>query len=50
MAKTTIKLKLPKERNPFVQHLMTKKSGAHGKSHKAERAAKKAAIRRGDYD
>lgn len=31
------KKKLPKERNPFVQHLITKKQGAHQKSKKSQR-------------
>lgn len=37
---------LPKERNPFVQHLINKRgSGAHGKSKKAERRDDKMALR-----
>jgi hypothetical protein len=31
------KQKIPKERNPFVAHLATKRSGAHGKTRKAMR-------------
>ena len=31
------KKKLPKSRNPFVQHLIVKKQGAHQKSKKSER-------------
>lgn len=37
---------LPKERNPFVQHLINKRgSGVHGKSKKAERRDEKMALR-----
>jgi hypothetical protein len=32
-----MKRALPKPRNPFVQHLLVKKQGAHGKSKKALR-------------
>lgn len=43
-----IKLKLPKERNPFVQHLVSKTGGGyHGKSKKAQRRDDKAALRKG---
>ena len=35
------KPKVPKERNPFVAHLATKRSGAHGKTNKALRRAEK---------
>jgi hypothetical protein len=34
-------MKLKKERNPFVQHLITKKQGAHQKSKKAQRRDEK---------
>lgn len=37
---------LPKERNPFVQHLITKKQGAHRKSKKAIRRDAKAQLRK----
>ena len=37
---------LPKERNPFVQHLISKKQGAHGKSKKAVRRDEKAQLRK----
>jgi hypothetical protein len=37
---------LPKARNPFVQHLITKKQGAHQKSKKAERRDEKAKLRK----
>lgn len=40
------KNKIPKERNPFVQHIMFKKSGAHGKSKKAQRRDEKAELRK----
>lgn len=40
------KLKAPKERNPFVQHLVTKKSGAHGKTKKAVRRNEKVALKK----
>lgn len=37
---------LPKERNPFVQHLISKRGGgAHGRSKKAERRDDKMALR-----
>jgi len=39
------KIKVPKERNPFVAHLATKRSGAHGKTKKAERRAAKISLR-----
>lgn len=35
------KIKVPKERNPFVAHVATKRSGAHGKTNKALRRAEK---------
>lgn len=37
---------LPKERNPFVQHLIKKKQGAHGKSAKATRRDEKASLKK----
>jgi hypothetical protein len=37
---------IPKERNPFVQHLVTKKQGAHQKSKKAQRRDDKIALKR----
>lgn len=40
------KQKLPKERNPFVQHLITKKSGAHCKTKKAVRRNEKVALKK----
>lgn len=36
-----MKQKIPKERNPFVQHLISKKQGAHEKSKKAIRRKEK---------
>jgi hypothetical protein len=39
--------KAPKPRNPFVQHLVVKKQGAHTKSAKAQRSREKANLRRG---
>jgi hypothetical protein len=36
-SKSKRKQKIPKERNPFVQHLIGKKQGAHTKSKKAKR-------------
>jgi hypothetical protein len=41
-----MKRKVPKPRNPFVQHLVVKKQGAHSKSVKAQRAREKANLRR----
>ena len=35
------KHKTPKERNPFVAHIMLKRAGAHGKTNKALRRAEK---------
>ena len=46
----TLKRKAPKPRNPFVQHLVTKKSGAHVKSQKAIRTREKAKLRREAYE
>jgi hypothetical protein len=36
----------PKARNPFVQHLITKKQGAHEKPKKVERQKNKAKLRK----
>lgn len=36
----------PKPRNPYVQHLITKRQGAHQKSKKIERQKDKAKIRK----
>ena len=44
--KRTMKQKAPKSRNPFVQHLVKRKSGAHVKSAKAQRTREKANLRR----
>jgi hypothetical protein len=44
------KNKMPKQRNPFVQHLITKKSGAHGKSKKAQRRDEKISLRKSNKD
>lgn len=41
-----MKRKLPKPRNPFVQHLVVKKQGAHSKSRKSERAKSKLQLRK----
>lgn len=41
-----MKRKTPKPRNPFVQHLVSKKQGAHVKSAKAQRTHAKASLRR----
>jgi hypothetical protein len=38
--------KTPKQRNPFVQHLVVKKQGAHVKSKKTERQKDKIKIRK----
>lgn len=40
------KQKSPKQRNPFVQHIITKKSGAHGKTKKAIRRDDKAQLKK----
>jgi len=44
--KRAMKRKNPKPRNPFVQHLVVKKQGAHSKSVKAQRTREKANLRR----
>lgn len=36
-----MKKKIPKTRNPFVQHFVNKKQGAHRKSYKAQRGLEK---------
>lgn len=43
------KIKVPKERNPIVMCLMTKRSCAHGKTKKAERKAAKQKLRKEIY-
>ena len=43
-------LKAPKERNPFVQHLIGKKQGAHGKSKKAIRRDDKVSLKKECFD
>jgi hypothetical protein len=40
----------PKERNPFVQHLLTKKQGAHGKTKKAQRRTEKVSLKKECFD
>lgn len=42
----TTRKALPKPRNPFVRHLITKKQGAHGQSKKAVRRDDKAELKR----
>jgi len=37
---------VPKPRDPFVQHLVKKKQGAHGKSYKAHRRDDKVALKK----
>lgn len=44
------KQKTPKERNPFVIHLVTKKSGAHGKTKKAIRRSEKVNLKKECFD
>ena len=41
-----MKRKMPKPRNPYVQHLVKRKQGAHSKSRKVERARAKAQLKR----
>ena len=41
-----MKRKAPKPRNPYVQHLVVKKQGAHIKSAKAQRTREKSNLRR----
>lgn len=40
----------PKERNPFVTHIVTKRSGPHGKTKKAERRQDKISLKKKVYD
>ena len=41
---------LPKQRNPFVQHLVKKRQGAHEKSYKTHRRDAKVALKKNsDY-
>ena len=40
------KNKIPKPRNPFIQHLVKKKSGVHVKSKKAQRRDDKIKIKK----
>ena len=40
------KKKIPKPRNPFVQHLVVKKQGAHTESKKGKRSKEKAALKK----
>ena len=42
------KQKTPKPRNPFVQHLVKRKTGAHNKPYKTERRDAKASLKQ-DY-
>lgn len=42
----TKQVKLKKERNPFVQHLIGKKQGAHQKSKKAIRRDEKVQLKK----
>ena len=44
------KPKVPKERNPFVALLATKRSGAHGKTNKAKRKGAKQNLRNIDNE
>ena len=37
---------LPKQRNPFVEHMRFKVAGAHGKTKKVERRNDKVALRK----
>lgn len=53
MAKEKNKItgKAPKDRNPFVQHLINRNGGGvHVKSFKAFRAAQKANLKRANHD
>jgi len=45
-----MKRKTPKPRDPFVQHLVVKKQGAHVKSAKAQRSRAKSKLKRGCYE
>ena len=44
------KKSLPKPRNPFVLHLVSKKQGAQTKSKKAQRSRDKIKLKSGGYD
>ena len=39
-------MKQKNQRNPFVQHVRTKRSGAHGKTKKAQRRSEKMELRK----
>ncbi len=41
-----MKRKIPKPRNPYIQHLIVKKQGAHTKSVKAFRSREKSKLKR----
>lgn len=45
-----MKPKVPKRRNPFVQHLVGKKQGVHEKSKKAIRRDEKAQLKKECFD
>ena len=50
-SKNTVSGKAPKERNPFVQHLINRNGGGvHVKSFKAFRAAAKVNLKRANHD
>lgn len=52
MAKSKVKfaVKAPKERNPFVQHLINRNGGGvHLKTYKATRAASKVSLKRATH-
>lgn len=44
------KKQAPKPRNPFVQHMIVKKQGAHVKSKKAQRRDEKAKLKKDYFD
>lgn len=50
MKQKKLKIELKKERNPFVQHLIGKKQGAHGKSKKADRRDEKMKLKKETFD
>lgn len=44
------KKQAPKPRNPFIQHIIVKKQGAHVKSKKAQRRNEKVKLKKDYFD
>lgn len=43
------RVKMSKPRDPFVQHLVNKKQGAHSKTKKAERRKEKVKLKKDEF-